>query len=326
MNKTLLSLFFAFSSFTHAHAGLDNLTESQVAWSKKQVSVCFAGFDLYPKAQLSDTIPKLTAASISTFSEAQKSVLKLAITGAYKAETSGIEFTGWKDCSESPESDAYVFHVNDNQQNFLGIASIGEAGVLSYIDAPRLFQTSTRKIGYKKGKGKKAYVAINTGFYGEKEALTEDQHLSLTAIHEFGHLAGLRHEHADPAVLVLNEEKVAVSQDLNCKAVGFNSAEGLLDSTEKVSVYDANSIMNYCFLYVIQGLGLNFGLKMEGVGHFLFEDPTIIASAPYQTGMAYKIRIGLSQGDIHALRCMYSYDKATKEKICTPSYNPRTGK
>lgn len=329
MNKTLLTLLFSASALTTAHAGPENLVEPYVVWSKKQVSVCYASSKDFTKTQLPDSAPELREAAITSFTAAQKTLIKTAVTGAYSSAATGIEFVGWEECSKKPESDAYLFHISDAEQPFLGIASIGEAGNYGYVDVP-LDQTGKNKsrvFGMFKDPSKKAFVGINTALLSDKIALKVDDNLKLTAIHEFGHLAGLRHEHADPTMMVLNEKKIPVSQDLNCQTVGFEVKELPFQTTFKTSVYDANSIMNYCFLYVVQAYGTQFGLKTEGVGkYFLFKDPSIITQIPIKDGMGYKIKIGLSKGDLHALKCLYSYDKNTVKRTCKDTYNPLTGK
>ncbi len=115
-------------------AGTLNLVEPKVTWNKTEVRVCFAEYKHYAKSQFSETIRNLPAKSFGTFSADQKNTIKAAVSREYTRDKTGIRFTGWKDCSKDPSSDAYLFRVVDDKQIFTGLSSMGDSGELTYID------------------------------------------------------------------------------------------------------------------------------------------------------------------------------------------------
>lgn len=308
--KKLISALLLTSSIGTVSAGVFNLTQPDVIWDKKEISVCFADSSHFDKSYLSDQIPDLPLTSIVLFTGPHKEALEDIIKQEYTLERTGVHFTGWKDCQTNPESDVYLFRLSDSGQGLTGAASQGEAGAPTSVGKKRVFQ--------KQGKEKKPYLALNTALMNYPNLSKVDDY-QLTGVHEFGHLAGLQHEHAD-----MREDGKRYG-DSNCLRTNYSSSEGAYSSTEKVSVYDYNSVMNYCYGNVLRRRGLHFIVSKEE-GKYALKDSTLITATPATNGTAYDIKIGLSRGDVHALSCLYRFDKKTKKEICRQDYDPATGK
>lgn len=293
-----------------AYASIYGLIEPKVAWSKKQLSVCFATYADKDKTQLVDDIPANTKKEeISAFSAQEMDLIKTQIEKEYTSDRTGITFSGWQTCKESPDSDVYLFKLTTRVVRFLGIASMGEGGVrIADKSSPNSFTHE------KSNDKRKPVVALNFErmFAGKK--LTRDEEIKLFATHEFGHLAGLRHEH------ILSPKDL----EQNCETTNFVSSEEVDLSTKRVAKYDANSVMNYCFVYLLINYGTSISTtESEAESLFLFEDTQIVSSTIKEDEITFKLKIGLSQGDVHSLNCLYKYDQANIKKYCVPSYNPR---
>lgn len=314
MNKLLLTTIVALSSAL-THAAPVNLTEPDVGWSKKEVRVCFADSSHLFKSRLYEK--GVEQASLLPFTKAQKAAIKTVITQEYTLNRTGISYTGWKDCKQDPKSDAYLFRVIDPTISFSGSATMGESGKISFID-----QGPESKIvrAYRKDKeeASKPYVALNTNVM-TGEGASPIEHLQLAAVHEFGHLSGLDHEHMD-----IDPENQRYP-DRNCDATGILIKESEIPyfSTKKVSVYDTNSVMNYCFIEILKSSSPSFIIAEKDVALFDFQDSSLITSKPDPDGIHFEVKIGLSQGDVHALKCLYVYSEDIRNQICVPTFDPK---
>ncbi len=315
MKKILSALILPLGSMP-LMAGILNLVEPNVSWSNPEVRVCFANYSQLKDTSFSTYQYKVTENSFSFFSDEQKLVIKNIVTKEYTPERTGIHFVGWNDCQSDPQSDVYIFNLEDKDQYFTGTASLGESGLLTFVDAkgPRKLNIMQRR-----KTSKKNYIAFNTAFI-TTNTLSFNEKLEMVSLHEFGHVAGLRHEHADKNITTNKR-----FNDLNCIAVQFEYGEKSFDSTTKSSVYDANSIMNYCYMYLLEQIGLNYTQEV-GPEKYDLLDSSVITKESTSSGINHKIRIGLSQGDLHALGCLYQYDKKTKKAICKETYDPKTQK
>lgn len=317
MNKTLWSLLFYTSAISLTHAGVFNLVEPDIKWDKKEVSVCFADFSHYKKSYLSEKEPDLNETNVIAYTQSHKEALEDIIIQEYTKERTGIAFIGWKDCQEQPDSDVYLFRISDSGAGFIGVASQGEAGEQTFEEVG-IFSKKKVKVYRKQNKDKKAFLALNTALL-KSARLSRVSEFQMTALHEFGHLAGLQHEHAD-----IREDNKRYG-DSNCSTSGTRTAEGPLSSTKKVSVYDRNSIMNYCYGNILRQNGLNIMVPTSLAKKFSLKDSSLIQATPVVDGIHYEIKIGLSRGDLHGLSCLYLYDNKTNKEICRPEYNPATG-
>ncbi len=228
-----MKFFLFLIIFTASAATPPSLGEPETIWSKNEVRVCFADPHHLSQTQLafSRTIPNL-----GSYDQNQKKIITETIQKNYSLTETAFVFTGFRDCNDDPAADAYILKAED--ENFVGgQASMGENG--GYFCDDEEF-TSCRYL--KRHNGQKPMVVIN--FVDRERKISADERLALTALHEFGHLAGLVHEHARPEAM----------KDPKCSIPEFKESLGEeteILSTTRYGAYDTNSIMSYCHIYNI---------------------------------------------------------------------------
>lgn len=219
MNTHYFSLVFAIlCTLLRPSTAKANIYEPNVLWDKRDIKVCFydqpdqitlTNYSL-DKAQL-----KKQGFTPDFLSNEAKAKIKTVIEANYTVDSTEINFYGWDGCSQSPDSDVIIMRAAkidrkfwlDKQVRFLGKSSIGQGGVLT--NQGFLFKNLIVK----------PVVLFKS---------TESGVIS----HEFGHLAGLRHEHVHPTAKAKKEcEHTLINENL---------------STAVVNSYDPDSIMSYC--------------------------------------------------------------------------------
>ncbi len=284
--------------------------EPEVAWSKTSIRVCWGNDDHKFRTLLAREDFKIT-----DYSEKEKTWVKEIITQEFKLQDVGIEFIGWEPCNERVTNADIVllrFQENPSAQPsgeykiVKGKATIGERGTVTTV-VDHLSATSFERFT-KSILSKLPFVLLNA----ETKAgnLSQENYFKMVALHEFGHSAGLRHEH-------IRHE--ASMKDPNCKRTKsvIDSEETSYQGTLFSSPYDPNSIMNYCFMNVVSRVtGLRYQAKSLS-SRLVLTDETLFIATPTQDEMLdITLRIGLSKNDKHALKCMYVYDEETREASC----------
>jgi hypothetical protein len=319
-------------------AGQESIGEPHTVWKKRSISVCWGKYQNISESVASESMNSIGLIKmevmkyLSHFDSKLKIAVKQIVQKEYNDDRIGITFTGWKECDDSANADVIIFAIKDTAlgklNNFLtsdlpyGQATIGEAG------------KSSAKAGYYKPRTHlKPFVFIRQVDISEGFVISPLDALRLTTLHEFGHLLGLRHEHArDEAV-----------KDVNCHVTGTSVAspvgEDVDPSTKFYGVYDPNSIMNYCHIRMLKKkVGLKFQTVQDRtlvnllLGPWLYTDKEVnfidsqlVRKSPSMiNGITdYSVKVGLSQGDVHTLRCMYNfYAEEDAAKICRPSFDP----
>lgn len=223
--KTLILLTSLFVLSVHA-----GIIESHVKWKNTQVSVCFLENASYLKNKVNPKDSK--GLKIKPFTDTEKDLIIRTIESEYTPELTGIHFVGWENCDESKKVDAIVSKSSKGINvvgfslfgpTFEGRSSIGQAG----IGKDLIFLPSE-------------YTSLVT--------LVEfsDPH---TIAHEFGHLAGLRHEHI----------RMEAADDSVCRktfmmtrseyVTRFSRGDTIYKSSKLVTEYDPESVMSYCYLF-----------------------------------------------------------------------------
>lgn len=284
--------------------------EPKTAWIEKSIRVCWGD-----EAHQNQTLAVNDKFDFIPYTTEQKKWIKDIITQEFKLNEVGIEFTGWENCSARVESEVVLFRIQpqiieEADGSFSetgGRATIGKKGnvVINFDATTKVARESYETSGHTHVN----YVVINTRAADEKR-MDEAHYIKTLALHEFGHTAGLRHAH-----IRIKEAKA----DPNCKRVSELKlkAEPVFSTTRFAGAYDFNSIMNYCYINVlISRTGLNF--RAKGPEHQIkLTDPTLYTSTVVnEKKQDYRVRIGLSQLDKKALKCMYIFNAETKEKNC----------
>ncbi len=210
--------------------------EPLVLWNKLDVSVCF----YKERTHLEDTeLRNLTRAKKKynivpgALNIQEQSRITRFVQDSFSAQTTGISFFGFKNCKSPVQADVVVMTNSPfslqggRKKKSFGRASIGEAGVISY----RGRGFFKKKPGFYGTTGEKAYV-----YLAELD--------KTTAVHEFGHIAGLRHEHA-------RDEAFKDSQCTQIQGYSHRGnplKENLYITTESPFSYDSKSVMNYCYI------------------------------------------------------------------------------
>lgn len=180
-------------------------------WDKRELTTCFAD----------DHRDRKNGPLVLKFREwkrSDKEKIKRWVQSEFSAERTGIHFVGFDDCEVNPEADVAIFYNKNNKLEsrlFGGLDGIASLGTSLH----------TQNIGWLFGfKLINSYVSISNSGMNKG-----------TVIHEFGHIAGLMHEHDHPDAERLEPE---------CK---YTEEWGTL-SGFVYEAYDRNSVMNYCKL------------------------------------------------------------------------------
>lgn len=206
----ILLLLLSFVSVAKANIYVHQL------WQKQEVSVCFG------KAEEKSRFFLGKEFSIHNWSKTDQNKIKTWVMEEYSQERTGIHFVGWTDCEEAPDADVVVlFHKNSpvlaNTFNGIHGATFYSGPSFGTIDGYP--HASNLVIISKSGVDK------------------------TTATHEFGHVAGLMHEHNHPDIKKFDE---------SCKF-----ADPKFDSRIGYEDYDKSSVMNYCFALKNRNSGLS---------------------------------------------------------------------
>lgn len=178
-------------------------------WKKHAIEVCFA------KGEKGQRGEGAEAFKFRDWKKSDKEKVINWVNAEYSAERTGIYFVGFTDCGVNPDIDVAIFYNKNNKikahllGGYDGIASLGTRG--------------ERISGYRRIRG---YVAIS------KSGMDKG-----TVIHEFGHIAGLMHEHEHPD---------AINFEPECD---LTSEWSHAFSEYVYEPYDKDSVMNYCKLF-----------------------------------------------------------------------------
>lgn len=194
-----------------------------IIWNKKELKVCWLDNLSVPRINFSQLQLKNIEAlgKFVTLDDRYKNIITSSIQDEFAKEKTGIYFVGWKTCESIDSSDVVILIGSSGEQrkNPQGEASIG--------------RTDSEELNLIREADKKAYVFIDVSMWEEGTKWTREDYIKFLTLHEFGHIAGLRHEH----IRVLEGEKRLDAQFF--------------------SIYDSHSVMNYIFMGEIEENGLN---------------------------------------------------------------------
>ena len=215
INKSLVIVAMA-SLQTFAQA---TIYEPFVLWDKSDIKVCFFNKPeqiIATKYRLDKKSLKEQEFTPSYLSNDEKNEIRTLVQETYTKEKTGITFTGFKNCSEEANYDVMIIKAKnikrilkpDISVPFGGRSSIGREGIYS----------------------EQGFVETNPTI---KPTVLFTEMSPYTINHEFGHLAGLRHEHAHPDAKTISQ---------SCR---YSNSSEILNSAV-IKAYDPNSVMNYC--------------------------------------------------------------------------------
>jgi hypothetical protein len=280
--------------------------EPEAAWTKQSISVCWGTENHFVMSQMKQV-------GGMAYNEDQKQAIKTIIQKEFTLKEVGIEFVGWKDCDvDASNGDVVLLRqeivLEDGETAMIrgGMASIGQFGEVHPFTDPVTLKSYSKMV--RAFSLAKPSMLLNTSVI-KTGRVTSAEKLQLIALHEFGHLGGLRHEH-----IRYTEAKA----DPNCRltsSLNKLQPEEAYQSTKFTGPYDYNSIMNYCFINaVMDATGLEFKVTALGQkGDLKLTDETLYKTTPAKSLLFNKprtqinLRIGLSKLDKEALKCMYVY-------------------
>ena len=281
MKPTLILLVLM---MTAANASVDGIGEPNVAWKKRQIHVCWhnAGKD-NPSYAPND------------FKIEQKLAVQQIVEQEYTVPRVGITFFGWEDCSTITNYDLEIYQDIDilPTNNLVDIYRKAKVEGFSVLGQGGREEKTNEHDGYfnRNQQLSTMYLLYQPMFRIGSEFYKPTEELQATALHEFGHAAGLRHEHIRPEA----------KDDPNCKNMNFVIDETILDSAINYEDYDPNSIMNYCWSSTLGLIG-NVVNVLPNVPDQTLYTVTTNKKTKKKT---YFIRNGLSAKDISTLNKMY---------------------
>lgn len=292
-----------------------SIVTKKYKWSKSKVSVCFIDsekqFQNFNQQDLfvneASNVKELV---ITPISGQFKADIKAAVESSFNTQKTGLQFVGWNDCGQSIPDVAIVFSNSPND-NTLSVSEIGDPAKKHNI----------KKINL---------VRLNSGYFlatdnlmkeiSEKHQLEKPNLIKMindfksfqkfsSIAHEFGHLAGLHHEHfrEDHAEALKNIDLTfdsTYAQNLlaTTKMSNLNTDDFLV-----VSEFDPFSAMNYMRNSNYAALEIAINCHNNKYANYSTDDLKHICNFNYlnQLIMRKPGENYLSTGDIYSLKILY---------------------
>ena len=261
-----------------------SLAEDSFKWNKSTLKVCWASFtDLKQSPQfdeVNDLITKCESMNAKPvfINEEDRAAVKETVIREYNLRKTGITFEGWQNCTAVADADIKLVFLDKiifPQLDPSKSNSIRREILTDFYSLPvgqsnlGLSRRENNGARVTRSRDEKGFIFVRKTRNLRSELKINPQHsFLLTVLHEFGHAAGLRHEHIKKTALT----------DPNCKDVFLDKN----DFTENTSTahsfgeYDPLSIMNYCNIRQLEKKGIQSLSEIQ-----------------------------LSPGDLHTLRCLY---------------------
>lgn len=242
--KLLLSLSLSLSSTMIACVRSEDdgvaeqsLGETGAAWRKRVLKVCFLDGDGRVDGR---------------FTDVQKAWIRAAISSNFSPSATGISFTGFADCdANGARWDVQVSKIVDpaesNNASFQAVKTKSAVPVGEGL-GQGVYESRSDKIvsvrALRPGEGGASLVRLELDAYCGHPKIKVSREICAKglALHEFGHVAGLPHEHA----------RKEAANDPHCRlglSVDPAAREASGQSVRNFGLpYDPKSIMNYCFM------------------------------------------------------------------------------
>ncbi len=282
-----------------------SLANYEARWSKRVLSVCFSNGTSTERINLREDLG-VSLGDIVEFSNEEKQTILSVLKENYSLADVGITFTGFQDCHLTPKADVHVLKfISQDPKTPAGWASGTGNPQISTCHNPK--DGCTNDNNEYQSNGEQHYIGLNFPPAPGRRTSDEDR-LQLLTLHEFGHIAGLYHEHVRP-------ER---DSDVNCRdrSQEFGPPWELWPE-EVFGPYDSNSVMNYCYLRMVDWVhGVEIFTTRGEELPILLTDPSIYSQ--YQVGNHVRTVITpkLSSGDRETLRCLYVYEGNVFKNRC----------
>lgn len=256
LNHTLLVAASTLMLSSSVIAGVGKIDK---VWNRPEVTVCFASKDHKQTAIEYDengSIKPIAAKVFGPWDESLKKKVMTWINAEYTKERTGVSFIGWQDCSDGIKKEDVAIYVSSNKKSNVP-SSMGQHGMASI--------------------GRNGHVDVNTtkkafAYFLHPDLVREDMKNKVSAqnieqvfkqniIHEFGHLAGLMHEHDREEFAGDRECLKVMSRDVFESYAQASIYSPLIEVGDvknykgldylpgvKLTSYDSYSIMNYCMV------------------------------------------------------------------------------
>lgn len=281
-----------------------SIGEPEFKLKKNKISVCWGETKHIELTEFSDFKKPITGNFDMTPEKiAAKEKIQKIINDNYKIGSVGIEFVGWKDCGENPDS-------ND---------------LIIFIDNATATRSIATDIGKKSESRKKSGIIITLFTDKSANRIEPIQYMQYVALHEFGHVAGLRHE------------------DIHPNSPYRQRDDKDLSTTQIFSDYDPFSVMSYHFQDILSNLtGTQFKISTNGsveslspwrisnnpddirylnispkIDSRFLDDKRVSKKINFKGEKLYQFDLALSEGDINSLKCLYKYSEKDKKRFCS---------
>ncbi len=267
----LSACLISLSTFFDSRA-LGGAFEPAARWDKNEVRVCWLDSEGFRKSPslLDDTL-YLNGAGL-VHSPGLESAIQNLIEFEFTPEKTGIHFTGFQRCgipAEGGRPDADAILALEQTDAFDEVIEGGSSIGMSVIDL--LIGEIVRRDPREEEGLPSLVIQIPPGSLYHSKTLGYESAIQLTALHEFGHLAGLHHEHSayreealrDPYCLSSPyADDLKKGPDPSFSLVPRKYLENLYHLKGAVrSGYDPVSIMSYCHTRQIIARGGAFALS-----------------------------------------------------------------
>lgn len=203
-------------------------------WPKSEITVCFHDgerLDFHEQNEGRFGANAKFDFQFSAFSSEHRALIAKWVQDEYTAQTTGVRFVGFRGCSETSGADVVVAraHLKPRSEYFFGLTAPRDS-----VD--------------------QAFIFFNLDDMGGPELILNDQDsMHLSVVHEFGHMAGLLHEHElfaeaidDPVCKKVYSPSEELRRDFKSRMQQFWDSPQTRIASYKG--YDSGSIMTYCRL------------------------------------------------------------------------------